>query len=161
MHATGSIVTRGALALLVAGATLVGTGQVSAQLPTPTQLPMDAIKESGQAVYAAYEGWFVTPDKKKALLIGYWNRNTKQVLDIPVGPNNRIEPGGPDYGQPTHFDPRRGWGTFTIVLPDTFGEKDKMRSRGKAVMPPSFQTGRTPLHVRPGPASAAGVNVCR
>ncbi len=126
MHATGSIVTRGALALLVAGATLVGTGQVSAQLPTPTQLPMDTMKESGQAVYAAYEGWFVTPDKKKALLIGYWNRNTKQVLDIPVGPNNRIEPGGPDYGQPTHFDPRRGWGTFTIVLPDTFGEKDKM-----------------------------------
>ena len=126
MHATGSILTRGGLALIVAGCALVGTGQLSAQLPNPTQLPMDTLKESGQAVFGAYEGWYVTPDKKKALLIGFWNRNLKQVLDIPVGPNNRIEPGGPDYGQPTHFEPRRGWGTFSIVLPDTFGEKDKM-----------------------------------
>jgi hypothetical protein len=126
MHVTGTILTRGALALLLAGGALLAAHPLSAQLPQPHQLPLDAIKESGQAVYAAYEGWFVTPDKKKALLIGFWNRNTKQVLDIPVGPNNRIEPGGPDYGQPTHFDPRRGWGTFTIVLPDTFGDKDKM-----------------------------------
>lgn len=126
MHAKGSMLSRGALALLVAGGALVGTGPLSAQLPAPAQLPMDTLKESGQAVYAAYEGWYVTPDKKKALLIGFWNRNTKQVIDIPVGPNNRIEPGGPDYGQPTHFEPRRGWGTFSIVLPDTFGEKDRM-----------------------------------
>ena len=121
MHATGSIVRRVGLAALVGGCALLGTGLVSAQL-----LPMDAIKEHGEAVTAAYEGWFYTPDKKKALLVGFWNRNTKQVLDIPVGPNNRIEPGGPDYGQPTHFEPRRGWGTFTIVLPDTFSDKDKM-----------------------------------
>lgn len=107
------------MAALVGGCALLGTGLVSAQL-----LPMDAIKEHGEAVTAAYEGWFYTPDKKKALLVGFWNRNTKQVLDIPVGPNNRLEPGGPDLGQPTHFDPRRGWGTFSVVLPDNFGEKD-------------------------------------
>ena len=121
MHATGSILTRAGMAALVGGCALLGTGLVSAQL-----LPMDAIKEHGEAVTAAYEGWFYTPDKKKALLVGFWNRNTKQVLDIPVGPNNRIEPGGPDYGQPTHFEPRRGWGTFTIILPDNFCDKDKM-----------------------------------
>jgi hypothetical protein len=109
------------MAALVGGCALFGTGLVSAQL-----LPLDAIKEHGEAVTAAYEGWFYTPDKKRALLVGFWNRNTKQVLDIPVGPNNRIEPGGPDYGQPTHFEPRRGWGTFTIILPDNFSEKDKM-----------------------------------
>jgi hypothetical protein len=121
MHATGSILTRAGMAALVGGCALFGTGLVSAQL-----LPLDAIKEHGEAVTAAYEGWFYTPDKKRALLVGFWNRNTKQVLDIPVGPNNRIEPGGPDYGQPTHFEPRRGWGTFTIILPDNFSEKDKM-----------------------------------
>ena len=27
----------------------------------------------------------------------------KETLDIPIGPNNRIEPGGPDLGQPTYF----------------------------------------------------------
>jgi hypothetical protein len=122
MHATGSILLRGGMALLVAAGALVGTNVVSGA----TQLPMDVIKESGEAVYAAYEGWYITPDKKKALLIGFWNRNTKQVLDIPVGPNNRVEPGGPDHGQPTHFEPRRGWGTFSIILPDNFTDKDKM-----------------------------------
>jgi hypothetical protein len=121
MHVKGSIFGRVAMAALVGGCTLVGTGHVSAQL-----LPLDAIKESGEAVTAAYEGWFYTPDKKKALLIGFWNRNTKQVLDIPVGPNNRLEPGGPDMGQPTHFEPRRGWGTFTVILPDNFTDKDKI-----------------------------------
>jgi hypothetical protein len=120
MHATATIVRRVGAAALVGSCALLGTGLVSAQLP------MDAIKEHGEAVTAAYEGWFYTPDKKKALLVGFWNRNTKQVLDIPVGPNNRIEPGGPDYGQPTHFQPRRGWGTFTIILPDSFSDKDKM-----------------------------------
>lgn len=119
MHATGSILTRAGMAALIGGCFLFGSG-------LSAQLPLDTIKESGEAVTAAYEGWFYTPDKKKALLVGFWNRNTKQVLDIPVGPNNRMEPGGPDLGQPTHFDPRRGWGTFTVILPDTFGEKDKM-----------------------------------
>jgi hypothetical protein len=53
MHATGSILMRGGMALLVAAGALVGTNVVSAQLPNATQLPMDVIKESGEAVYAA------------------------------------------------------------------------------------------------------------
>ena len=42
-------------------------------------------------------------------------------MDIPIGPNNRIEPGGPDLGQPTYFGVRRNWGVFTIVVPKDFG----------------------------------------
>ena len=56
-------------------------------------------------------------------MVGYFNRNSKQELDIPVGPNNRIEPGGPDMGQPTHFLSGRYWGVFTIKLPKDFGDK--------------------------------------
>src|SRR5216117_2703897 len=48
---------------------------------------------------------------------------TRKTLDIPAGPNNRIEPGGPDQGQPTHFLPRRQWGVFTITVPKDFGDK--------------------------------------
>ena len=55
--------------------------------------------------------------------IGYFNRNTEEVLDIPIGPDNRIEPGGPDYGQPTHFHPRRAWGVFAIPVPADFGDQ--------------------------------------
>jgi len=42
---------------------------------------------------------------------------------IPVGPNNHIDPGGPDLGQPTTFLPRRQWGVFTIKVPKDFGDK--------------------------------------
>ena len=87
------------------------------------QLPLEPLKDSGQGVTAAYEGWFKNPDGTFTLLIGYFNRNQKQALDIPVGPNNRIEPGGPDRGQPTHFLPRRQWGVFTVIVPADFGDR--------------------------------------
>ena len=39
------------------------------------------------------------------------------------GPNNRIEPGGPDMGQPTTFLPKRQYGMFAITVPKDFGTK--------------------------------------
>src|ERR1051326_2343670 len=79
-----------------------------------------AIAESGQSVTGAYEGWYPNADGTYSMLIGYFNRNSKETFDVPVGPNNRIEPGGPDQGQPTHFLPRRQWGVFTITVPKDF-----------------------------------------
>src|SRR5439155_10329325 len=58
-----------------------------------------------------------------SLVLGYFNRNTKQELDVPVGPDNHIDPAGPDYGQPTHFLLGRQWGMFTIKVPADFGNK--------------------------------------
>lgn len=88
------------------------------------QLPLEPMKRSGLGVTAAYEGWFRNPDGSYSLLVGYFNRNHEQSLDVPVGPDNRIEPGGPDRGQPTHFLPRRQWGVFAIKVPADFaGEK--------------------------------------
>jgi hypothetical protein len=57
------------------------------------------------------------------MLLGYFNRNLKETLDIPVGPNNRLEPGGPDQGQPTHFEAGRQWGVFVVKVPKDFGNK--------------------------------------
>lgn len=88
-----------------------------------SHLPMEPLHDSGQSVTAAFEGWFKNPDGSFSLLFGYFNRNLKEELDIPIGPNNRIEPGGPDLGQPTHFLPRRHWGAFTITVPKDFGEQ--------------------------------------
>jgi hypothetical protein len=87
------------------------------------QLPLQPARDSGQSVTAAFEGWYQNEDGSYNLLVGYFNRNLKQALDIPIGPNNRIEPGGPDHGQPTHFLPRRQWGVFTIKVPKDFGDK--------------------------------------
>ncbi|MCA1584493.1 MAG: hypothetical protein LC791_06870 [Acidobacteria bacterium] len=89
----------------------------------PAQLPLEPPRDSGNSVTPAYEGWFQNADGTYALLVGYFNRNMKETLDIPIGPDNRIEPGGPDLGQPTHFLPRRQWGVFVIKVPADFGTK--------------------------------------
>ena len=87
------------------------------------QLPMEPPHESGQSITGAFEGWFANPDGTYSLLLGYYNRNTKRELEIPIGPNNRIEPGGPDQDQPTHFLTGRQWGVFTVTVPRDFGTK--------------------------------------
>jgi hypothetical protein len=73
------------------------------------QLMVEPPHDSGQSVTAAYEGWFANADETSSLLSGYYNRNVKQELDIPIGRDNSIEPGGPDQGQPTHLLTRRQW----------------------------------------------------
>ena len=85
---------------------------------------MEPRQEYGQSITGAFEGWYTDPaDGANRLLLGYFNRNMKEPMDIPIGPDNRIEPGGPDYGQPTHFIPGRGWGIFSIKVPKDFGDK--------------------------------------
>src|SRR5438477_10524823 len=85
-------------------------------------LPLEPPRDAGQSVTGAFEGWFKNPDGSFSLLLGYYNRNQKQEIDIPIGPLNRIEPGGPDRGQPTHFLPGRQWGLFVVRVPADFGD---------------------------------------
>jgi hypothetical protein len=103
------------------GAFVCSVIMFAAQLPPGVAL--EPVRESGQSVTGAFEGWYQNPDGTYSLLLGYFNRNSMQTLDIPVGPNNRIEPGGPDQGQTTHFLPRRQWGVFRLVVPNDFGNK--------------------------------------
>jgi hypothetical protein len=86
-------------------------------------LPLEPARKSGASVTPAFEGWYQNPDGSYSLLIGYYNRNTAEALDIPVGPLNKIEPGEMDQGQPTHFETGRRWGVFVINVPKDFGSK--------------------------------------
>ena len=61
----------------------------------------------GQNVAPVFEGWERNPDGTFSMVFGYLNRNYKEELVIPPGPDNNVEPGGPDQGQPTFFAPRR------------------------------------------------------
>jgi len=79
---------------------------------------------SGQNLSPAYEGWMPNADGSFTLYFGYMNTNWLQEFDIPAGPANAIEPGGPDQGQPTHFYPRRNPFLFTIRVPKDFGKKE-------------------------------------
>jgi hypothetical protein len=74
----------------------------------------------GQNIAPAYEGWEQNADGSRNILFGYMNRNWDEEIDMPVGPENNIEPGGPDQGQPTHFYPRRNRFIFRIRVPKDF-----------------------------------------
>jgi hypothetical protein len=130
------------LATVLASGVLVRAGQ---QGQAPTQFPLsNPIRATGQGVTAAYEGWFYNKDGTISLLIGYFNRNTKQELDVPVGPNNHIEPGGPDQGQPTHFLTGRQYGVFTVKVPKDFGAKQLTWT-----LVANGQTNVIPMHIKP------------
>ena len=79
---------------------------------------------SGQNIAPAYEGWEQNEDGSFNLVFVYMNRNWEEVIDVPVGPDNIIEPGGPDQGQPTHFLPRRNRFVFQVRVPADFGDKE-------------------------------------
>ena len=101
---------------VVAGVVCLGaSGAAGQQTPEPAH-------EAG-SVTPIYEGWFRNADGTRSLLLGYTNTNLKVPIDVPVGADNGIEPGGPDRGQPTHFNPQRQSGMFAIVVPADFGRK--------------------------------------
>lgn len=108
-----AIATLGVAAVVVAS-----TGVGSGQSPAP-KLPGAPVGNTGQNVTPAMEGWFANPDGSSTVIIGYYNRNAAGTapIDVPIGPDNKIEPGGPDQGQPTHFLGRRQWGMFSITIP--------------------------------------------
>jgi hypothetical protein len=83
---------------------------------------------SGQPVWPAFEGWEKNDDGSANLVFGYMNENWQEELDVPIGPGNDIEPGGPDRGQPTHFQPRRNRFMFRVRVPQDWGSKEMVWS---------------------------------
>lgn len=110
---------------LVCGAFLLAGGAWASAQQAPV-LPYEPPRQFGASVTGAFEGWFDSPDGSHNFLVGYFNRNLKQPVDVPIGPNNRIEPGGPDMGQPTHFLPHRRTGVFIVTVPKSFTPEQKL-----------------------------------
>ncbi|MGE0157811.1 MAG: hypothetical protein AB7T31_00290 [Gemmatimonadales bacterium] len=79
-----------------------------------------------QNVALAYEGFSRNADGTYDLWFGYFNRNWDREFDVPVGPDNSIEPQGHDRGQPTHFFPRRNQFVFSVRVPATFSVDDEV-----------------------------------
>ena len=106
--------TRRCLAAVVIAAVFVVANPVSTQIRYA----------SGQNVVPVFEGWERNPDGSFMMVFGYMNRNYEQEIDVPVGPDNKIEPGTPDQGQPTHFYTRRQQFVFKVRVPADWGKKD-------------------------------------
>lgn len=79
---------------------------------------------SGQDVSPHFEGWEVNPDRSFNMVFSYMNRNYEEHVHVPIGPNNRFEPGEIDRGQPTYFLPRRNRHVFRVRVPADFGAKE-------------------------------------
>lgn len=97
---------------------MVGSGVAGAQ----------AIKfDSGQNMVPVFEGWRRNADGSYKFYFGYMNRNYKEQLDVPVGANNRFEPGPADRQQPTHFYTRRHEFVFTVDVPKDWDKNRRLQ----------------------------------
>ena len=73
----------------------------------------------------SFDGWLRNADGTFTFVFGYMNRNYKEELVIPAGPDNKVEPGTAlDQGQPTYFLPRRHAWVFRVTVPADWGQKE-------------------------------------
>ena len=88
----------------------------------------------GQDVGPTYDGWERNADGTYSFYFGYLNRNSEEEIDIPIGPDNSIEP-AVDRGQPTHFYAGRRWWVFKVIVPKEWPKDQRvvwtLNSRGK------------------------------
>jgi hypothetical protein len=97
-----------------------------AQLPEHLRnYPLATRGASGEAVAPMFNGWIKNEDDSVTMVFGFANQNREDLVDIPFGPNNHIEPEQFDGVQPTHFPvySRRGFvgiqerGAFAVTVP--------------------------------------------
>lgn len=125
-----------------------------------TLLPSSPQRRFGGSISPVFEGWWDNPDGTHTFLLGYFSRNTEEEVDIPLGPNNRFEPGDADRGQPTYFMPGRHAGMFTVTVPKDWGKTQKLvwslNSAGYATSVPMYMSPE--YNVTPQQASEQGPN---
>jgi len=115
LRTTAVLTTRRLVVVCAVGtlAWLVGPG-VGAQAPA---LKLDIAAARGLQVSPIYEGWYRIGATTYALF-GYFNRNLEEVVNVPVGPANKVAPGAEDQGQPARFFPGQHGGVFAVAVPD-------------------------------------------
>jgi len=125
----GVVLATAAFAALLAS---TAAAQILAGLPTE----ITAIRHnSGQPVIPYFEGWIRNADGSFDMVFGYFNRNYVEEFAIPTGPDNSIEPGPVNQGQPTYFLPRRQRYVYRVRVPANFGKQElvwTITSNGRA-----------------------------
>ena len=84
-----------------------------------SQVP-GTVRDFGRPVAPMFEGWYRNADGTATILLGFFNPNTVQTVELPIVDLNRFSPGPEDRGQPTHFPPGRSWGVLSIQVPADF-----------------------------------------
>jgi hypothetical protein len=95
------------------------------------QRPLAPTPPVGQRVAPFFDGFYENADGSVTLSFGYSNLNATDVVEIPLGPNNFIEPKQFDGKQPTSFPPTQGPGP-------TGARRDRERGVFTVTIPPKF-----------------------
>ena len=113
------------LKLLVAAGVIAGFLGVPQVAPAQLDhLPYMLKYNKGQNIQPIFQGWSRNADGTFEMHLGYLNRNYLEELYVPIGPDNHIEPGGPDQGQPTYFYTRNNRQIFSVTVPADFGNRE-------------------------------------
>ena len=102
-------------------------------------IPLPPNSTTGLTVTPAYEGWYENDDGTYSIAFGYYNRNSEEIIEIPIGPDNMLEPAELEQIQPTRFEEGRTWGIFAVRVPADFGDQEvtwTLRMKGQTFMVP-------------------------
>ena len=110
----GKIVAWVALGLLLSS-TFGAPSVIEAQGPDG-RWPLQPMSRQNRIIAPFMEGWYANEDGTYSISFGYLNRNA-DVVEIPLGEDNFIEPAQFDGMQPTYFEPGHPRGLFTVNLP--------------------------------------------
>ncbi len=101
---------------------LLVSASLHAQLPERLRdFPLATPGASGEAVAPMFNGWIKNEDGSVTMLFGFANLNREATVDIPIGPNNKLEPAQFDGVQPTHFPVYNRGGFVGIQERGAFG----------------------------------------
>jgi len=109
-----STVTGMAVALLLLGGS-VAPEAIQAQ--EGAFRPLAPMPPEGLPVSPFMEGWYENDDGTYTISFGYLNRNEEQIIHLPIGDDNYIEPEPFSGMQPTIFLPGRHRGVFGVTIP--------------------------------------------
>jgi hypothetical protein len=111
----------GAAFALVMWSASAGTSPLQAQIDPWQNAPQP---DTGRQVVPFMEGWYDNGDGTFTISFGYLNRNPNQVVEIPHGERNYIEPEQFNGLQPTTFHGSRDRGTFAVTIPASARDED-------------------------------------
>lgn len=128
---------------LVGGLALTFVALGSSSAPAQQDLPLAPVPPRNLHVSPFFEGWYQNPDGSFTLSFGFYNRNSGESIDIPLGADNFIEPAEFDGQQPTHFTPGRQRGVFAVTIPGSMAGTDvvwTLKNRGGTYFVPGRVT---------------------
>jgi hypothetical protein len=119
--------TRFLLIALAASANVPAFAQTSGAQNQRDELPSELHlqRNKGDSVQPVFDGWQRYPDGTISMWFGYYNRNLKEEVSVPLGPQNRFN-SIDDQGQPSYFYPKRRQYAFKVDLPKDWREDQKL-----------------------------------